>query len=99
MVASLVVDLYTRPLNVVHRLLFVGVQAAVPEREWLRMQLGLGVVVIYLIALLYCKPFKRDDIDKLDVAMAPMRGLGRYSIVDAVPAGSGHAATLDQACA
>ena len=43
--------------------------------------------------------FKRDDIDKLDVAMAPMRGLGRYSIVDAVPAGSGHAATLDQACA
>ena len=48
------------------RLIIVGFLQMIPQ-EWLRLQAGLVTTLMYTIALLYFKPYKRDDIDMLAI--------------------------------
>ena len=57
---------FWEPLNIVQRLIMVGFVQLV-RAEWLRLQIGLALAIIYTLALLYCKPYKRDDVDILAI--------------------------------
>ena len=57
---------FWEPLNVVQRLFTIGFVQLVGS-EWMRLQIGLSITIIYTIALLYFKPYKRDDIDTLAI--------------------------------
>ena len=57
---------FWEPIYIVLRLVLVGAVQMI-KHEWMRLQAGLSITLLYTIALLYLKPYKRDDTDILAI--------------------------------
>ena len=54
------------PVNVMQRLILIGYVQLLRD-DWMRLQVGLTIIIIYTMGLLHFKPYKRHDIDMLAI--------------------------------